>query len=184
MYDYDIALSFSGDERPIASKVANILSENGIRVFYDEYFDDYLWGKFLPDTLQDVYKNRAKYCVIFISESYKENVMTNVERRAAVERAIREPNEYILPVRVDETVLPSISEDTVYFDLRHNSVEKLCNLILKKLGEIPPRLNTASWEQAVKLLRITMREWGWDKKSRKFSHEHAMIDRDDVDTIA
>ena len=34
-YKYDIALSFAGEDREYVEKVATLLKENGVRVFYD-----------------------------------------------------------------------------------------------------------------------------------------------------
>ena len=34
--EYDVCLSFAGDDRVYVSKVASELKKNGVRVFYDE----------------------------------------------------------------------------------------------------------------------------------------------------
>jgi hypothetical protein len=42
--DYDIALSFAGEDRPYVQQVADELTRQGVRVFYDEFEQDKLWG--------------------------------------------------------------------------------------------------------------------------------------------
>jgi hypothetical protein len=37
MFDYDVALSFAGEDREYVNQVAGVLNELGIRVFYDKY---------------------------------------------------------------------------------------------------------------------------------------------------
>src|SRR5690349_13729629 len=95
--DYDIALSFAGEDRAYVDQVANILRDRGIRVFYDLFEETDLWGKDLYARLTDVYQNRAKFTVMFISAAYGSKLWTNHERKAAQARAFQEAQEYILP---------------------------------------------------------------------------------------
>ena len=133
-YDYDVALSFAGEDREYVEEVARILHELGVRVFYDRYEQHDLWGKDLGAHLDDVYRNKSKYCVVFISEHYKQKMWTNYERASAVARAIASNEEYILPVRFDQTEIPGIRPTTGYIDINGLSPTQLARLILKKLG--------------------------------------------------
>lgn len=65
-HDYDVALSFAGEDRAYVDDVAKILHALGVRVFY-EYETTDLWGKDLFTHLDEVYRKRSKYCVMFIS---------------------------------------------------------------------------------------------------------------------
>lgn len=58
--DYDVTLSFAGEDRAYVEKVAAALYALGIRVFYDRYEQVDLWGKDLYTHLDDVYRKRAK----------------------------------------------------------------------------------------------------------------------------
>lgn len=80
---YDIALSFAGEDREHAEAVALALKRHGIHVFYDKDEKADLWGKDLYSYLADLYQNRARYCVMFISEHYARKICTSHERRAA-----------------------------------------------------------------------------------------------------
>ena len=42
---YDIAISFAGEDRPIAERLASLLVTQGLNVFYDAYEQPNLWGK-------------------------------------------------------------------------------------------------------------------------------------------
>ena len=66
--DYDIALSFAGEDREVVDVVAALLKERSVRVFYDKYEQAQLWGKDLYQHLSYVYKDAARFCVIFIFE--------------------------------------------------------------------------------------------------------------------
>jgi hypothetical protein len=134
-YKYDVAISFAGEDRQIAENIAGLLKQHHIPVFYDDYEKADLWGKDLYEYLADVYSSHARYCVMIISAYYAEKLWTNYERRNAQERAFKEHEEYILPVRLDNTAIPGVRDTIGYIDLRKTSVEDLVDLILQKLGK-------------------------------------------------
>lgn len=134
--EFDIALSFAGDDRHYVEEVAECLRGMGIKVFYDRYEKVTLWGKDLYAHLQDVYSKRSRYVVMFISKHYKRRLWTNHERRSAQARAFRENKEYILPARFDLTQIPGVLSTTGYIDLRNTTPSDLADLIRDKLGMI------------------------------------------------
>ncbi|MDD3594824.1 TIR domain-containing protein [Sulfuricurvum sp.] len=133
-FDYQIALSFAGENRDFVEEVAHLLKAYGVKVFYDKFEEANLWGKNLFDYLQSVYKEKAQYTVLFASEAYARKVWTNHERRSMQERALLEAQEYILPVRFDETEIPGLYSSVSYIDLREKSPFDLTKLILEKIG--------------------------------------------------
>jgi hypothetical protein len=133
-YQFDVCLSFAGEDRRYVERVANELREMGVRVFYDRYQEVELWGKDLYSHLNDVYSNAARYCVLFISANYATKVWTNHERSAAQDRAIRENREYILPVRFDKTIVPGLRSTTGYVNLEGIKPRELAEMIGKKVG--------------------------------------------------
>jgi hypothetical protein len=54
---------------------------------------------------------------------------------AAQERAYRDANEYILPLRLDDTQVPGVTETTGYRDLRQHSLESIADLLEQKLAK-------------------------------------------------
>ena len=134
-YDYDITLSFAGEDREYVEAFAGVLRTKGIRVFYDKYEIADMWGKDLYSHLDDIYRNAAQYCVLFASKFYASRVWTNHERQSAQARAIAENEEYILPVRFDNTPIPGLRPTVHYIDLRKTSPEELARLTIEKLGK-------------------------------------------------
>jgi len=130
---YDVALSFAGEDRSYVEKVAACLKEAGVRVFYDKFESADLWGKDLVAHLQDVYQNRARYCVLFISERYVNKPWPRHERRSAQARALVAGQEYLLPARFDDTALPGLPPTIGFVDLRNMEPTDLAKLILEKL---------------------------------------------------
>ena len=135
---YDVALSFAGEDRVIAREMATKLQAEGYAVFFDEFEKANLWGADLSVTLGQIYKERARYCVLFVSKHYAMKPWTNLERQAALARAFKERQPYILPVRLDDTELPGLSEMIGYLDVRSVGIDEIVALLSQKLGSPGP----------------------------------------------
>lgn len=133
--EHDIALSFAGEDRAYVEMVAEQLKARGISVFYDRYEEADLWGKDLYVHLADVYRNKARYTLMFVSLHYKQKVWSNHERRAAQSRALEESGEYILPARFDDTEIPGLLPTTGFIDLRSHSPMQVALLVCEKIGQ-------------------------------------------------
>jgi hypothetical protein len=133
-FDYEVALSFAGEDRDYVEKVANYLEEQGVSVFYDLFEQTDLWGKDLYAHLADLYENRSKYVVIFASRHYAEKNWPKHERKSAQARAFRQNAEYILPARFDNTEIPGINSTVGYVDLTHLTPIEFGRMIEEKLG--------------------------------------------------
>lgn len=138
-FKYDIALSFAGEDRQFVDRVAEILKGESVNVFYDKFETVDLWGKDLAIHFDYVYRKSARYFIPFISRHYKNKVWTRHEVRTAISRAIQENEEYILPVRFDDTELDGIRPTLGFIDLRHTSPEALAEMILAKLKKEPSK---------------------------------------------
>lgn len=142
--DFDIALSFAGEDRAYVDAVAHTLRDRGVKVFYDLFEEADLWGKDLYAHLSEIYQKRARFTVMFISEAYNRKLWTNHERRAAQAKAFQEAQEYILPARFDDTEIPGVLLTVGYVSLKGRTPEDLASLICKKLvsagGSVPTEL--------------------------------------------
>ncbi len=141
-HEYDICLSFAGEDRDYVERAAAALHALGVKLFYDKYEQTSLWGKNLYQHLDEVYRKRAAYCVVFISQNYSLKLWTKHELRSAQARAFEENREYILPVRLDDTELPGILPTTGY--VSNLSPEELAELVLQKLLENKTHSSRAS----------------------------------------
>ena len=131
--DFDVAISVSGPDKQYARELAEHVRAEGFSVFYYEFYPEFLWGKDLTITFDEIFRKRSRFCVMFVSRNYRDRVWTTHEMRSALARAIEQKgNEYILPVRIDNTelegLLPTISYLTI--DL---GIPKIAELLMKKL---------------------------------------------------
>jgi hypothetical protein len=140
-YKYDIAISFAGEDRQTAQRIAALLKTNQIKVFFDEFEEANLLGENLYEKFHTVYTKEAKFCIILVSDAYNKKTWTSHERRSAQERALTESSAYILPLRLDDTSLPGLHSTTGYYDLRRGSVEDFVEIVLKKLGSASKKEN-------------------------------------------
>ncbi|MFF1872982.1 PQQ-binding-like beta-propeller repeat protein [Kitasatospora herbaricolor] len=142
-HEYDVCLSFAGEQRPYVQAVADALIAAGIRCFYDNYEKASLWGKDLYVHLDYIYREAAQYCVIFSSVDYARKLWTSHERKSAQARAFSENSEYILPARFDDTSIPGVQPTTGHIDLRTTSPDEVAGLIIQKIqgtaGPLHPR---------------------------------------------
>lgn len=134
-FEYDVVISFAGENRNIVEPIAKMAEDAGISVFYDKFKEAELWGKNLYTHLSEIYNKKGKYCIIFISKEYKNKVWTTKEREAAQARALKETSEYILPIRLDDTELPGMEDTISYLDIRQPEItpEKIVLLLMQKL---------------------------------------------------
>jgi len=131
-FEYDIALSFAGEEREYVEIVAGELKKQDIKVFYDQYEKTNMWGKNIYEYLAEVYSKKSLFCVIFISEEYAKKIWTHHELKSALSRAIRQKEEYILPAKFDDTEITGF-EDVSYIDLKDYSPYKFAELVIDKI---------------------------------------------------
>ena len=139
-FDFDVALSFAGEDREAAQTLAALLNEDGVRVFYDEYVAAELWGSDLYTVLDEVYRKRARFTIVFISKHYVSKPWTRHERQSAQARAMLEVGAYLLPVRLDDSELPGLRPTVAYIDARRTPFEEIAALVKRKLVDAP-RLN-------------------------------------------
>jgi len=163
---YDVALSFAGEDREYVDQVANYLRRKGVNVFYDKYEKVDLWGKDLYEHLSDVYQNKARFTVIFISRHYAEKLWPRHERKNAQARAFRESKEYILPARFDDTAVPGLPETISYLDIRKmppaDCAEAICEKLVRDGVALAPETAQPREEQtravAPPAVNITVQE--------------------------
>ena len=143
---WDVALSFAGAQRDYVEQVASALKARGIRCFYDADEQIELWGKYLAEELPAIYAEQAASVVVFVSAEYAARDWTRLERRAALNRAVRERQEYVLPARFDDTPLPGLLSDMVAIDLRARSPQQFAAMIAAKLVSLGIGSSSSSGE--------------------------------------
>jgi hypothetical protein len=81
-YNYDVALSFAGEDRKHAASLSRLLVERGFSVFYDADRRATLWGK-TTSAFQKIYGPQSRYVIPFIAKHYVRKSWTQFEFEAA-----------------------------------------------------------------------------------------------------
>lgn len=176
-YKYDVAVSFAGEQRAYVEDVVRGLDLPAGRVFYDADYKAALWGEELTEVFTTLYRDEARYVVIFISREYSEKEWCRVERRAALSRRMRTQGAFILPVRLDSTKLDDVSGllDTIgSLDGVREGVRGVVECLREKLSDLvnqntvpsiddTPRFATVedTQEGLVALLNERPHSWRW-----------------------
>ena len=162
-YDYDVAISFAGEERHIAKSIALGLRDKNFSVFFDEFESAMMWGSDLGQLLDVIYRKKAHFCMVLISRSYQQKIWTKHEFRSALSRRITENPNYILPIRIDDTELDGLQPTTGYVRYKElTDIEKIIELFLEKAKKIDERKIfpiTAKWIENLKRINEV---WGID----------------------
>lgn len=160
-FEFDVALSFAGEDRAYVHPIAHTLRDSGVQVFYDDFQQSDIWGEDMYVFLDEVYRKRARYTVAFISRYYVEKVWPKHERQSAQARALIEDSPYFLPIRLDDSELPGLRPTVNYIDARITGRDRIIELILEKLVTSRPidRVPRTPEEEA---LLLAVRPDGWE----------------------
>lgn len=139
-YEYDVAVSFAGGDRPIVSQLVDALKARGLEVFYDFDQQAVLWGKDLRKELARVYGQDAQYMIVCLSDQYPEKDWPVFELEVGHGASAKRTEDYLLPLVVGETrpsivgLPPSVS----HISLQDHSIEEVADFTHEKIQTIPP----------------------------------------------
>jgi hypothetical protein len=137
LYRYDVAISFSGEDRPVAERLAEALRDRGLHVFYDRFEASGLWGRDLVEYLAEVYGEQSRFCVVLISKSYPLKQWPRFELKWVHSKQLESFQDYILPLRLDDTKIPGLPPVIGHLDLRHYPLEFVVEAVIEKLKSSP-----------------------------------------------
>jgi hypothetical protein len=140
-FEFDVAMSFAGEDRDLAEEIAEGLRDRRVSVFYDFDQRHKMLGKNLIDYLADMYRDKCKYCVLIISKHYAAKKWPSHERKAALERALQQKDsEYVLPVRVDDTEIAGFYNKSIaYLDASDMTTHDIIEILARKIKDDPER---------------------------------------------
>lgn len=105
--DYDLAVSFAGEQRDYVEQVVEACKERGLRVLYDRDLAVELWGRNLIVEFRKAYGGkRTRYAAPFISKEYLDKGYPMDEFRAMLVPVLDNPDDFMLPVLVGDVTVP------------------------------------------------------------------------------
>src|SRR5260221_8297154 len=150
--EFQVALSFGGEDRQYAQGLAELLKPHGVQCFYDEDFTVETWGENLTEYFAELYRKRALFVVPFLSKRYLRPWPT-LEKRSALAEALLRSSAYILPVRIDDTEIPGILPTVGMIDLPTHPLQYVRDALLAKLKLLRGRVTCVS-QQTQRLFAV------------------------------
>ncbi len=115
-FEWDIAISFAGENRPLAEFIAQQLRALDISVFYDRNYEDNYLGELWSKEFLEIFLNRSRLVVAILDKYHKDKVWPTFERDCFTPR-VQEAE--VIPVFLDKTIFPGIPTDLVSIHFEH-----------------------------------------------------------------
>jgi hypothetical protein len=129
-HSFDVALSFPGEIRPLVEQIAleleRLIGPNSY--FYDNNLSQ-LARPSLDTLLQDIYRNRAKLIVVFLSGDYQKKDWCGIEFRAIKEIIMERDHKRIMFIRTDDGSVEGVLKTDGYLDSRRFNAAELAGFI-------------------------------------------------------
>jgi hypothetical protein len=136
-YEYDVAVSFAGNDRPVVEKFVEMLEERNIKVFYDFNQQAELWGKDLRRGLARIYGEQAQFMIVCLSDDYPERDWTTFEYEVGRNAASKRTEDYLLPLIVgNRPPITGLPATYGFLSLQDQPMEKVADLVLEKLDAV------------------------------------------------
>jgi TIR domain len=137
---FDVALSFPGESRSYSRAVAERLSLllGRRRVFFDEYYKSQLARPNLDTLLQDIYRNRSRLIVAFLSAAYQTKDWCGIEFKAIRDILKQRDDSKVMYVRHDAGHVDGVFSTDGYIDANIHKPIEVADLIVERV-RLKPR---------------------------------------------
>ena len=136
-YKYDVAISFAEEDKEIAERIAKSCEKLGLKPYFYEDESAENWGENLFNIIVNRYRDTARFALILISQHYIKKRWANIERQIIQGVTREQDTAYLLPLRLDNTDLPGLTDNTLFMDWRENqNPEKVAESIKLKIKSL------------------------------------------------
>lgn len=132
-FEFDVAISFAGSDRLVASEISAELSAAGYRVFYDHDQQHLLLGEDLAEYLHDMYLRRSRYAVVVVSANFLRSAWDSWEWRAMLARMQSQREAYVLPYLIEDVTLPGLNPTIGFASRDRFRPREFAQLVVRKL---------------------------------------------------
>ena len=110
VYEFDIAISFAGENRLLAKHIADQLIALDVQVFYDENYEANYLGKTWSKEFTRVFGVASRYVLCLLDKHHQDKIWPTFEREVFGPRVQKEE---VIPVFLDDTPIVGVSKDIV-----------------------------------------------------------------------
>jgi hypothetical protein len=109
-YQWDVALSFAGENRKLAEYLAEKLTVLDVPVFYDANFEANYLGKTWSTQFKEIFGEKSRYVVCILDKHHSDKIWPTFER------------EIFMPRVASGTVIPIFLDDTKFVGIPHDVI--------------------------------------------------------------
>lgn len=109
-YEFDVAISFAGENRELARFIADNLEALDVPVFFDELFEANFLGKAWSRQFKEIFGEKSKFVVSLLDANHLAKIWPTFERELFLPRI---PDGSVIPVFLDDTRFPGIPQDLI-----------------------------------------------------------------------
>ena len=108
--EYDLAVSFAGENRELAREIAQQLTTLDAHVFYDEQFEANFLGGAWSAQFERIFGRDSRLVVCLLDRHYREKIWPTFERECFLPRV---PDGDVIPIFLDDTTFVGIPHDLI-----------------------------------------------------------------------
>jgi len=133
-YEFEIAISFAGENRELARKFSEKLEIFDVSVFFDELYESNLLGRALSKHFTRIFNEDSRFVLCLLDKYHYEKIWPTFERETFRARV---QDEAIIPAYLDDTKFLGIPEDLYGFDMKNGYKEDdIDNAVIKLVERI------------------------------------------------
>ena len=135
-HSFEVGLSFPGEVRPLVEEVAGHLERlmGPNAYFYDNNYVSQLARPSLDALLQDIYRNRSKLIVVWLSADYQRKNWCGIEFRAIRDIIAEREHKRIMFIRTDDGAVDGVFATDGYVDARQHDPARLAAFIQERVA--------------------------------------------------
>jgi hypothetical protein len=134
-YEFDIAISFAGENRDLARTFSDKFQIFDASVFFDEIYETNLLGKSLTKQFAKIFNDDSRFVICLLDKHHSDKVWPTFERDTFVHRV---KDGTVIPIYLDDTKFAGIPADLYGIDMRqgvtNEKIDDAVIMILEKIG--------------------------------------------------
>jgi hypothetical protein len=109
-FEFEVAISFAGENRELAKFIMETLMHLDVPVFYDELFESNYLGKAWSTQFREIFGERSKLVVSLLDKHHLAKLWPTFEREIFAPRI---QSESVIPIFLDDTKFPGVPQDII-----------------------------------------------------------------------
>jgi hypothetical protein len=109
-YEYDVAISFAGENRPLAKHIANQLEALDVPVFFDEMFEANFLGHAWTKVFKEIFAEKSRLVLCLLDKFHADKIWPTFEREHFTPRVMENS---VIPVYLDDEKFVGIPSDVI-----------------------------------------------------------------------